>query len=88
MDADTTRRELLRSTCRWGALVGLGGWVAYVAVHSDGRAAPSLCARCPVLQGCTRPDGVTARQTRGEALVPERTAATGLCGLPSTGDEA
>ncbi len=88
MDTVTTRRELLRRTCRWGALVGLGGWVAYVARHSDGQSTSDLCVRCPVLRGCTRPDGVTARRVRGEALGPEKTATTGLCGLAPTGDDA
>jgi len=88
MDTETTRRDLLRSACRCAALVGLGGWVAYAALQSDGRPTSSLCARCPALGGCTRPERAEARRSHGEAPDSEKTATAGLCGLDPTGGDA
>jgi hypothetical protein len=88
MDTDTTRRAFLRSACRCGALLGLGGWVTYAALHSDGRPTSSLCARCPSRRGCTRPEGTTARLERREAPDSRPMQDTGSCGLSPTGDDA
>jgi hypothetical protein len=55
----TTRRELLKSIGRWGALVGLLGGVSVLAAKTACDQTP--CSACPLLSRC---DLSKARQAR------------------------
>jgi hypothetical protein len=62
-DLKTTRRELLKSAGRYGALLGLIGGVGTLAARTACNRTP--CAACPLLARC---DLAKAQETRERSL--------------------
>lgn len=67
------RREMLRSSLRWGALATLGTLAAWLGHRTLRAGCPHAgpCATCPLAGGCGQPKAGSAQQSRATPPYPD-----------------